>query len=442
MTHTAVSTRPSHQRPLSLFWIALGFIAAQRFTAPWLANYICLAPLLGALLSFRKTKTAERNSYLIIALFFCTDYSLPEIPETSAVVRYAIYIAALICLFVGTKPARASLVILAILSIFYISKGILQSTELSASQFTRDVLILILVIAVAACKPRGRFQIRFDLLVPPISGYLFAELINFFAYRELWRGEYLSFNSTRYLIIIPSIYALITLRANRPLLAYALIAITVVVLVGYTTRAIFISYFFCLLFAYAFLKRSPRLTAPWVLGAAIGVAVLTLDNSKVMELFSQYKALDMLVILTRGGDVFSNLDPVRSASSQMFFSLPLSEILFGRGFGSGVDDRFGLLNFVQPGTAAFSDHELSNGVFYNFHDIWVDVGLRFGLVPMAFFFGWFFMQYPRRSREGGAAWLISFVGLLVGYYSVASLLTAFIFLRAVIAEGAHNRQTR
>ena len=74
------------------------------------------------------------------------------------------------------------------------------------------------------------------------------------------------------------------------------------------------------------------------------------------------------------------IDPTRFYEFKMVFDSSLFNIIFGHGLGMSYADINGYFSFLGHfAPDAFSETETRSGIFYNFHEIWVDVGYRFGL---------------------------------------------------------------
>jgi hypothetical protein len=101
------------------------------------------------------------------------------------------------------------------------------------------------------------------------------------------------------------------------------------------------------------------------------------------EVEESIKILVMVQNLITGDNFFESLkliDPWRFGELQLLLDRNLFFILFGEGFGSGIFDSKGYLDFADFGQTAYSEKELISGIFYNMHDLWTDYGLRFGLI--------------------------------------------------------------
>lgn len=413
------------------FWAAIGFVAAQRFSLSDIAGIICLVPLFAAIVNFRRNPDT-RNSFLLLALFWSTDNAVLDFGTTIGPIRYLVYVVAISAFIVDTKVQRRGLIVMSSVVVFYTVVTFVSHNELSETQFFRDLQILALLATLFVLKGNKPFNLNVPILMVTITAYLVSELSNFFVFREFWHGHYMSYDSTKYLIVFPSLVALL---ARRSLPAFMLIFLTIPVLIGYTSRTLFLAYIVCIIFIFAFwhMKHGQNKR---VLAISVTIVVLMLNLTVVdlNPLFAKFKALNIVpIVQTHGLAVIELLDPVRYNSSLMFFQLPISEILFGRGLGSGIEDVAGRLDFVLPEQTAFSLEELNTRYFYNFHDFWVDIGLRFGLLPLLYFLVWFMFQRPKHSYEGNAVWLVAIIGLCSAFFSAAGLISVFFLMRYILS---------
>ena len=79
------------------------------------------------------------------------------------------------------------------------------------------------------------------------------------------------------------------------------------------------------------------------------------------------------------------IDSNRYAESQLFFDRNWIRILLGDGMGAALIDHKGYFgDYIRMRNR--NEYELATGHFYNFHDVWVDYGLRIGLLPVVVLF--------------------------------------------------------
>ena len=113
---------------------------------------------------------------------------------------------------------------------------------------------------------------------------------------------------------------------------------------------------------------------------AMSFIILSRQDPEIEE---SIKILVMVQNLIMGNNFIDSLkliDPWRFGELQLLFDRNLFFILFGEGFGSGIFDSKGYLDFADFGQTAYSEKELISGIFYNMHDLWTDYGLRFELI--------------------------------------------------------------
>tara|TARA_B110001454_G_C12669677_1_gene413180 strand:- start:581 stop:1213 length:633 start_codon:yes stop_codon:yes gene_type:complete len=127
------------------------------------------------------------------------------------------------------------------------------------------------------------------------------------------------------------------------------------------------------------------LTIGLIIFVSIGIGMSLVQYQGIGE---SIKVLNMVSILIDGDNILLSLqliDPWRFGELQLLFDRNLFSIFFGEGFGSGIFDNKGYLIFADFGETAYSDKELTSGVFYNMHDLWTDYGSRFGLLFIIIF---------------------------------------------------------
>jgi hypothetical protein len=414
-----------------VFWAFIAFTAAQRFGLPGISGLICLIPFVAALTLFNSNQKT-RNTLLFLALFCSIDHAVAGSGSTPAFVRYLIYGTAILTLVLNSSIRWKGLIGTIAVSIFYMATTIVHADNpLSLLQLWRDLQILLLGGLLFSLKKRRGYEIDIRLLSYAITGYVISECVNFIFFKGAWYGEYMSYNTTKCLVVMPSLVALLV---GRPLLAGALIGLTIMVLVGYTHRTLLLAYLMSvgailalLPMRHGFIKRLYSITG-------IGLTMLIFGSVDYATLLEGSKALNTFNILRLNGlQALEILDPVRFASSAMFFDLPLFDLLFGRGLGSGIYDANGLLSFVRPDQTAFTARELHSGYFYGFHDVWVDVGLRFGLLPFALFVVWLIRLRPVGNHQASAIWVLALMAILSAFYSTSGLVSIAVLIRVIQA---------
>ena len=411
------------------FWALVAFIAAQKFALPNMSGFICLIPFLVALANFGQNSKL-RNTFLLLALFWSTDNAVLGYGATPSVIRYLIYITVILTLALNSAITKAGLLGTALVYLLYLGITLVNANDnLSGTQAWRDLTIMLLGGILFSLRRRRAYELDIELLFYATTGYLISECVNYFIFRGAWYGEYMSYDTTKYLIVSPSLIALIL---GRPLVAWTLVYLTIIVLVGYVSRTLFLMYLISLVVIFLTLPIRHGLRKRSFVIAGAGLIILVADRLELQTMFESSKAIYMFVFIKMNGlQSLQLLDPVRFASSAIFFALPLHELMFGRGLGSGLYDVNHLLSFVTDQQTAFTVKELQSRYFFNFHDIWVDVGVRFGLFPLTLFFIWFLRLRPIANRSGAAIWLLTLIGIFAAFYGASGLISIAVLLRVL-----------
>jgi hypothetical protein len=371
-----------------------------------------------------------RNSLLFLALFWSVDNAVSGNGATPAVIRYLIYVTTILTLALNSSISNTRLLGTTLAFTFYVATTLYHANDiLSGVQMWRDFQILLLGGIIFCLRKKRAYELDIGLLLYATIGYLLSECVNFLAFGGIWYGEYMSYDTTKYLIAIPS---LIALFAGRPLMAWTLVGLTIMVLIGYTHRTLFLAYLISLVAILAVVPMKNGLIKRVVAFIGIGIAILVAGRLDISTVFESSKALNMFNLLKlHGFQTLEILDPVRFESSAIFFELPVFDLLFGRGLGSGIYDANGVFGFVLLDQTAFSAQELHSGYFFNFHDVWVDVGLRFGLLPLSLFVVWLLRLRPVRNLPGTAIWVLALIGVLSAFYGTSGLISIAVLLRVL-----------
>lgn len=410
-----------------VFWAVIAFIAAQRFALPGVSGLICLIPFVAALLHIGRNEKL-RNTLLFLALFWSIDNAVSGYGHTPAAVRYLIYVTMILTLALNSAIKKTGLLGTTLVCVLYLGITLTHAADtLSGVQMWRDFQILLLGGILFSLRNRRAYDLDLGLLFYSTTGYLLSECVNYLAFGGSWYGDYMSYDTTKYLIVIPS---LIALFVGRPLIAWVLVGLTILVLIGYTHRTLFLGYLISIVAILAVLPMKNGLIKRVFAIAGIGVAIFLASQLNILTAFESTKALNMFnQLYLHGFQALEILDPVRFQSSAIFFELPLFEILFGRGLGSGIYDANQVFGFVSLDQSAFSARELNSGYFFNFHDVWVDVGLRFGLLPLTIFVIWVLRLKPVGNRSGTGIWLLILIGIFSAFYGTSGLISIAVLIR-------------
>ena len=423
----------------------LAFLESQRFLLPNLVGYVCLLTLILAFL----IKNKEINlSLIILSLFLYEGITVLESNTSTLLAKYAL---AIVLFFIFTRYLSFSKINIGRLTIFLIFiiiisvNTFLKTNYLDLVYFinTKYFLFLIVFLFFITCtnintNTNENLSINLPFLVYPIFFYILGELLNVFYYQELWRHElsgYLSYSSLKSMIMIPFIYSLIY-KKNFFLIIFLFIS-TNIVIVCYASRTLFISLYLFLSLYILFRIRINFLFKFFL----FFISILTLyllskylsDGYKSIALLKLIFDLPITELFTF--NFFYELDKVRFMEHKLFFSQNIISILFGNGVTSGLYDVNNYLGFVTFDQTAFSDEEIITKIFYNFHDPWIDISLRIGLVPFSiillkFLFNFYFFL---KNSDKKNCFLINcvFVFLINAWFLAIGLIIIFLFYKSL-----------
>ena len=419
-------------RTLSLIIVSMtSIIAAQRFTVPLLSSYSLLVPLFMALLSFRSYPKLS-NTLLLIALFFSIDYQVAHYAVTPTPLRHILYVIIVFSYLRDYKLSINRTICCFGILFFYLLNTAIFMESVDVNQLTRDVQIIILVIIFLAASKR-RYEIDIPFASICIMFFMLSELPNFFVFRDRWLVDYMSYDSTKYLIIVPAIYLL---NKGRGLSFFVVAMLTSIVLIGYTSRTLMLFYFLVVALTLIFVairNKKQKLLLLFVGGVTALMLMFSpslkseLKSIKSLQTFSKLSQVTQIDIAS----ILQDLDRTRFAETKLLLDLPLYQIALGKGFGSGIFDEQGYLDFVELDDTAFSATEIQNRYYINFHDIWVDVGLRFGLLPLLLLLITLTTLFLRSDPNGKIKVSLAVVGLFSAFYSVGGMISVAIFLMSL-----------
>ena len=384
----STTNRPIRARYYSIVTCTCCFasiLAAQKFLLPTISPYACALPFLLAL--FRASeKSGIRNTLILISIFTSVDLGNEIYPSTPAILRYAIYVSslAIFAIHFRTTLKKICLLFPPILLIWVITATNINSID--TNTLIRDILLTYLITVAlftsnSKCK---KHSLDLNLINASIIAFALSELYNIVYFRENFLTDYLSYSSTKALVAIPVIHFFHNRSKISVLLAASASASAIVVLLFYQSRMILLATIF-IVFA-SLLSRAIRLKTKST-AILISATVIVLCSIPSLTNSTQFRFVSTIASLSYREspiEYFEDLDPTRYAEAQLFFDRSAFEILFGSGFGSGIHDRYGRLDFLAGAGSAFTDTEYRTKVYYNFHDVWTDFGLRFGAIPIMF----------------------------------------------------------
>ncbi len=358
----------------------LGYLGAQRFLLPHFYAYACVPIFIIALL-LRERQRPQSNALVIFSLFLSVDNGGEVYGITGAIIRYSIYICLTYLFFSSTLDVRRLLIVTALIAL-PVFLTFLLSYSINFQTLYRDGILLLLLLSFSFIH-KDNFSIQIHLLVFGIIGYIIADFLNFILIFRTISDDYLSYNSTKALIVLPFFYFLVE---KRKIWAFLIFIITNVVLIAYGTRMLFLSF---LVAAALGIITTKSLSLKFI----VIIVLIGLVTIQILSSFNfipeSLKATGVIVQLLSDGDFQDKLrliDPTRYTEHFLFFNRQWFDILFGSGLGSGLSDPTNEFYFVGVDATAFSVEELSSRYFYNLHDTWIDLGLRFGLLLVGLFY--------------------------------------------------------
>ena len=384
-----VNSRIVSRTTISLFsryWLVfvLGFLSAQRFLLSDIYAYFVVIPLVCMCIARFRKRISRNNYWALIALLMLIDNGGFVYTETPSWLRYVTWILCLGELFASHNFRLNRLIFLLMFLTVPATLAGFNYDMVHFGSLIRDLYVCGVLVLCIGMDPKSSYDDDssnvMNALVLFGLGVLLAE---FFNSSSIPIGEYANYTSIKAIVILPSLYAI---AKKRYLIAILLLPLTIYVLFLYVTRMIFIAYLMGLavllinyFFNNTFLSSTRNITLSslavifclWVFFTPVA-----LDSNKFLSLFyvmleQDYQSITELIML---------IDPVRFYEFKMIFDSSLFNIIFGHGLGMSYADINGYLNFLGPfAPDAYSEAETRSGIYYNFHEIWVDVGYRFGL---------------------------------------------------------------
>lgn len=374
----------------------LGILSVQRFTLPVLTTWFCVLPFFISLVAFFTKSIKYAMTFSVISIILSHDQGGGAYFESSAFIRYPIYLWSLFLMLnlnqISFQYSRIKNIFwtcfLLIVGLFI---GFINDRPFEYSTFFRDLLVLILILFYIFTKKvilidnRFLFAITFGLLV--------GELLNIvFFYRD--NQSYLNYNSTKVIIVYFLLFIWNKSNFKFILKLFALILVLVVFSM-FGTRMILVSFIFLLVlililnFRFHFFKKSVLVLCILSLSPYIKEFIVNFGQNSEL---TSFKVLGLLPTIFEVSDemsilqILENIDKIRFNEFLMFFHRGILEVFFGSGLGSGIKDNLGLLSFVGDSHTAFSPKEIQTSTFFGFHDFWIDFGLRFGFGLVLIFF--------------------------------------------------------
>jgi len=369
----------------------MGFIGAQRFYLNGIYSFTCLLCFLLSFFYYRKNNQVF-YSLLFISIFLSVDYGGKLFNVTPVFLRYSIILTAIIAMIRTCNFYTKKLLIVFGLTSFFLLLTILNQRFVSFPYLQRDILIIVLFSVVF--MGNDKFNMDLKLICITICGYCISEYLNIILFHNYFTDGYLNLDSTKSILLLPMVIFLVT---NRVLYTFLYLAFIVPIFLVYGTRMLFFSIsiiFLTALIKLTTLKRFMIYVANFLL--LITIIFEQINKKSDDSNIKNYRLISSLFESSENDGFFTfikALDPIRYDENIMFFERDLFSVIFGSGLGSGIYDennRFRNISSLQP---AFPKEELDSNIFYGFHDIWTDVGIRFGIISVLLYY-YYYYSYP------------------------------------------------
>jgi hypothetical protein len=427
-----VNSRIVSRTTISLFsryWLVfvLGFLSAQRFLLSDMYAYFVVIPLVCMCIAKFRKRISRNNYWALIALLMLIDNGGFVYTETPSWLRYVTWI---LCLGELLASHNFRLNRLIFLLMFLTIPAALAGFNYDMVHFgslIRDLYVCGVLVLCIGMEPKSSYDNDFSNVMNALVlfglGVLLAE---FFNSSSIPIGEYANYTSIKAIVILPSLYAI---ASKRYFIAAVLMPLTVYVLFLYVTRMIFIAYLMgltVLLINYFFNNTFLKSTRNIIFSSLIVIFCLwafftpvALDSNKFLSIFyvifeQDYQSITELMIL---------IDPTRFYEFKMIFDSSLFNIIFGHGLGMSYADINGYFSFLGSfAPDAFSEEETRSGIFYNFHEIWVDVGYRFGLLAVVLCVLWVLPRLKSKDSDIFVLRIFMITILLCSFWSTSGAL--------------------
>ena len=404
----------------------IGFLSVQRFTISFYVYVPLLIFLLIPLASKADDQKQRLLTLLLLGLFFLVDNG-GNYGEAPIYLRYSFYILLLLSIFFTTNGFfKYKTVIFLFFCLFLFLYSLFVEVTIGYFHdwgvFINNIQIMFLLLLIF-CSVRNA-KIDNMLFFNGVLGYLIGELINvLFFYNN--SNEYLNYSSLKGLVIFPALY--VTVKNFSLITKMLLWAVVVYVLLHFGSRMLIVSLVF-LTIVMTVTNLNTRNFGKIIFLVFITYAASFFDIvGLTVDLgYGKYKAAAVipLIISKFSGssilDLVKFLDPVRLGEHLLFFDRPFFQIVLGNGLGSGVFDGDGVLDIANSHATAFSPREIRSSVYFNFHDIWIDFSLRFGILTSAVIVFFLWKDYKNR-QDFMRTFLLGFL-IINSTYTISGLL--------------------
>jgi len=407
-----------------LYISIIAILGSQRFLLESLYAYVCLLPLISSFFYYQKDRSASLV-FLIISLFLNVDNGAGAYIETPTFLRYLIYLWSIFFIIQWGLISRSKFIIYLFLILPPLFVTIFGVNSIDIATLIRDIFVAVIVgyAIIQSGDVQKKSYIQWEFLAYFLTIYLLLEVLNVLFFYSIENGHYLSYDTLKGLIVFSFFY----LIHHKEYLASGFVAaIIIFILMKYGSRMPLVMFFLVTsLYVVKARVKGFNIKRYFLLIFFLFVVFFIItnlsNNSKFGFMINQVQNVDHLI------EWLMLIDPVRYFENLLFFERNIFSILFGNGFGSGLYDSKSYLGFVTLEETAFSAKELNSSMYYNFHDFWVDLGLRFGLLNILLFVFFITNRALKNSNNCYVELILLFLTFTV-FYSTAGILLIAIFL--------------
>ena len=439
MSTSAARTTISGRRVFHGILYGAALIGAQRYTLPSIYALACIPPAIFAILYFKSDPIQSRTA-AFVAIFLSVDLGAEVYSSTPSFIRWPIYAIGILALVQHTSYRNNRIAIwIAGVCVALVMTAI--NFELfEATTFINSVLVAFLF-GVVFCSSNGATvnkRLNLELLCSVTLVYLACETLNYVFFYVQADAQYMSYASNKAFVTFPTYYFLSKRKIFRALICAIA---TLIVLTAYGTRMIALV-FALLLAAYVFAHLIKTRARSFLLPVSVLLILYSIWAPSTEFLQSNRVSASFERILSEGVsmDQIRILDPVRYDENTLFFNQDLFSILFGSGYGSGLRDDLNLMTSVTYDQAAFSRDELDSNKYYGLHDVWTDMGLRFGLIFVVFVLASFAVNVISSNSDQTLLALFALTLALCSFYSPGGLIGLSIIAISLCGVRADSRQ--
>lgn len=413
-----------------IFLILFGFISVQRNLLPSIYQFACIPIFAFGLLLINRNRYMSL-SLIISSLFLSVDLGGDVYSTTPAFIRYPIYIISIVMLFKGKLPKSSFIFLFGMFWATLLLTFFLRN-QINFTTLMRDFFIILLAFGVFSKTTVTSNLFSYNILFLVLIGYVAGEFFNSILYGWNDNFDYQSFNSTKSIIVFPFFFLYLKKEYFFALISFI---ITSIVLVFFGTRMLIIS-FYLLIFLLS-LGKTIKSVYSFLISFFLIVTIIFILNYLKFDMNSS-RVSGVFVTIFSDRDFLESIkiiDRVRFAEHELFFSRNFFEILFGSGFGSGLEDVDGKLHFVNELklTGAFTEIELGNNFYYNLHDTWIDLGLRFGLFPVILIYLFLFKNLFSFDKTIVLFSCVCLVLLNCASFSTSGLIIIAFFFKSLVS---------